>query len=104
MIESPTRADVFDALDKERDFQDKIWDNHTEEGNNPSSWILWMEDYLNEARHLASRNSEAPGSDGRKRIMNVMRKVTAMGVACMEMNGVVHRDEPVKQELQHHPV
>ena len=87
-----TREEVYAAIDTEREFQEMLWDNRSAEGNNPSSWILWMEDYLQEARHIASRGSEAPGTKGRKMIMDAIRKVTTMGVACMEVNGAPKRD------------
>lgn len=43
-----------------------------------------MEDYLAEAKHILSRNSKQVADP---QAANIMRKVTAMGVACMEQLG-----------------
>lgn len=87
-----TREEVYLAIDSERVYQDQSWDNHDKEGNNPSSWLLWMQDYLTEAIHIASRNTEAKGTEGREKIMGAIRKVAALGVAAMEVNGVTNRE------------
>lgn len=81
------RIDVYKLIDGERDYQNERWtaDNipsgthvHT-----PEEWIVYMEDYLAEAKHILSRN-EAP--ECYPRAMGIIRKVTAMGVAAMEQN------------------
>jgi hypothetical protein len=75
----PSREDVYDAIDSERYYQMQRWGQ-----NNPheiGAWILFMEDYLAEARHLVSRNSPEEIA------LDTIRKVTALGVACMEQHG-----------------
>ena len=88
-----TRERVYEVINSERKYQNSLWDNHEKEGNNPSSWLLWMQDYLTEAIHIASRNTEAPNTEGRNKIMGAIRKVTALGVAAMEANGAPERVE-----------
>jgi hypothetical protein len=88
-----TRRQVYDVIDSERDYQDKIWDNLNKTINNPSSFILWMEEYLSHARKLASTKDERKGTEGCSEIMDTIRKVTALGVACMEINDAPHRKQ-----------
>ncbi len=83
------RQKVYEAIDSERDYQDKVWDNT--QNNNPASFILYMEEYLNRARTLASTREEAPGTEGCEEIMDMVRKVVALGVACGEVNGMPKR-------------
>ena len=85
------RTEVYEAIDSERNYQEILWNNLNKSINNPSSFILWMEDYLDQARHLASTEDERPGHEGHEKIMAAIRKVTALGVACMELNGVEKR-------------
>ena len=86
-----TREEVYSVIDTERDFQDSLWDNLNKEISNPSSFILWMEEYLSKARTLASKVDERKGTTGCSEIMDVIRKVTALGVACMEVNDAPKR-------------
>ena len=86
-----TRAEVYHAIDTERDYQDGKWINNTPDGNRKHSaedWILYMEDYLAEAKHVLARNSDA---NAYPPVMDIMRKVTALGVVAMEQLGVVER-------------
>lgn len=86
-----TRKEVYEVVDTERDFQETLWNNLNKEISNPSSFILWMEEYLAKARALASKVDERKGTDGCTQIMEVIRKVTALGVACMEVNDAPKR-------------
>jgi hypothetical protein len=87
------REEVYKILDTEREYQDRIWNNLNKEISNPSSFILWMEEYLAKARALASQSDERIGTEGCEKIMDVVRKVTALGVACMEVNGAKERSK-----------
>jgi hypothetical protein len=84
------RKDVYAAIDSERDYQENLWSNLNKTNNSPSAFILWMEEYLSYARRLASTTDERPGK-GLDDIMERIRKVTALGVACMEIHGVKNR-------------
>jgi len=79
------RQEVYKLIDGEREYQNERWkDDHTVSGTHvhtPEEWIVYMEDYLQEAKHILSRNS-AP--DCYQAAMDIIRKVTAMGVAAME--------------------
>jgi len=38
-----TRKEVYQVIDSEREYQEKIWKSLNTTINNPSSFILWME-------------------------------------------------------------
>ncbi len=89
-----TRKEVFEAIDSERIYQEK-WDKEREENPNLGSyndrdkpvetWILWMEEYINKARHSATANFDKSTA-----LENVC-KIAALATACMEYHGVVKR-------------
>ena len=84
------RQQVYHAVDNERMYQDQLWKNDDPTSKQPSAWILWMEHYLSEARRLASTTSETDHVT-KMEIMDFIRKVTALGVAAMELHGVNER-------------
>jgi hypothetical protein len=90
------REDVYKLIDGEREYQNQRWINDQMPSgthvHTPEEWIVYMEDYLAEAKHILSRN-EAPGCY--KEAMDIIRKVTAMGIAAMEQN----ETQPRKHEL-----
>jgi hypothetical protein len=79
------RTEVYKLIDGEREYQNERWkEDKMPSGTHvhtPEEWIVYMEDYLAEAKHILSRN-EAPGCY--VAAMAILRKVTAMGVAAME--------------------
>ncbi len=83
------REQVYKALDSERDYQDQRW-GETQCGgkHSPTEYLVYMQDYINEAMHLVSRVEDPKGSE---EAMNIIRKVTAMGVACAEQHGINYR-------------
>lgn len=87
-----TRAEVYEALDGERAYQGTRWNRDTTETGGVhegiADWLLYMESYLNEAKEHLSRNGE-PGAT--EFALNNVRKVTALGVACMETLGAPRR-------------
>jgi hypothetical protein len=87
-----TRQDVYAVIDGERDYQDSRWNastTPTEGRHSVEEFVLYMEHYLQEARRLLSTQASPKAThDG----LDFVRKVTAMGVACMEQNGVVPRN------------
>lgn len=83
-----SRQKVFNAIDSERKYQEEKWNNLNKTISNPSSFILWMEHYLDNAKRLASTSDELNNLN----IMAEIRKVTALGVAAMECNGAPFRD------------
>lgn len=81
-----TRDEVYDALDGERAYQESRWQGEEHE---LGSYILYMEDYMAELKHLIARNAWERVQD---KAMGIMRKVTALGVASMEQHGVPPRE------------
>ncbi len=83
------RTEVYDAIDSERAYQDSRWNGDTTEScgkHTATEFILYMEHYLAKARALASTTVE-----GDPEVLDAVRKVTALGVACMEGNGAPRR-------------
>jgi hypothetical protein len=86
-----SREQVYDAVSNERDYQDFKWSEHTTLSggrHSPAEWLVYMQDYLSEAIHQAARYADPQGRD---MVLHTIRKITAMGVACMEQNGAPRR-------------
>ncbi len=81
--ELQTRRATFDAINSERDYQDKKYGgpNH-DRSHSPAEWILFMEEYLAKARSIATSSPY-----GKLQVMHEIRKVAALAVAAMEANG-----------------
>jgi len=96
------RKDVYKAIDGERDYQQKWEDAESKGKHETGAFILFMEHYLKEARRLESTlenggngvpASHHLGRDVRPEgSLDFVRKVTALGVACMEQNGAPQRE------------
>ena len=86
-----TREEVYKAIDGERNYQDDRWNESTTTSaglHSVTEFVLYMEHYLTETRRLLSTQASPKAEqDG----LDFIRKVTALGVACMEQNGVVKR-------------
>lgn len=85
------RKDVYAIVDSERDYQEKVWNEDTTDSRGfytEYEWLLFMQDYLTEAIHFASRK---PEPNARDFVRNSIRKITAMGVCCMEQNNTPPR-------------
>jgi hypothetical protein len=85
------RQTVYEAIDTEREYQDMQWNDTTTTTkgmHTVTEFVLYMEHYLGEARRLLSTQaSPKADEDG----LDFVRKVTALGVCCMEQNGIVPR-------------
>lgn len=78
------RAEVYELIEGERAYQEKKWNADTTESeglHSPGEWLVYMQDYLSEAIHMASRNPDPLGTN---LAMENIRKITGMGVAAME--------------------
>lgn len=87
------RREVYKAIDDERDYQDRRWNPETTESGGRHSvaeFILYMEHYLHQARVEASTKADP---ESRIAALDIIRKVTALGVVCMEQNGIVSRND-----------
>ena len=93
------RADVYEAIDSERNYQDKLWnlDTTSSEGRHETAaFLTYMRVYLDRADLLSSTLPDeivAPQTHefGGECDLDFVRKVTALGVACMERNGAPKR-------------
>lgn len=77
------RKFVYEVLDSEREYQDEKWGLTT---HSVEEWLLYIEDYLNEAKHIVARGTDTD-------VSSIIRKITAMGVCCMEQHGAQRRGE-----------
>ncbi len=80
------RAGVFELISQERDYHEV----RRPRGTIPNggyyevgSWLTFMQDYLTEAIHQISRSED---SESIQRALETIRKITGMGVACMEQH------------------
>lgn len=88
------REEVYEIIDGERQYQDDKWGDQHDAGHEVEAYILYMEDYLREAREQVSRNR------GTKLALDTLRKVVALAVACFEIHGVPPRDRgPINGDL-----
>ena len=80
------RTDVYKLIDGEREYQDSRWNPTTTTSDGIHSveeWMMFIEDYVSEAKHILSRESkQVADSKG----MDIMRKVAAMSVCAMEQH------------------
>lgn len=86
----PTRSEVYSVIDGERAYQDAGAGNaKRHEGQpamTPGEYILCMERLLDQAREVWYL------PDGGIACLDPLRKVTALGVACMELHGAPSRE------------
>ena len=83
-----TREQVYKALDGERDYQESRWNAEYHE---VAAFILYMEEYLARTRELASTLADNEANENGESALDFVRKVTALGVACMEQHGAPRR-------------
>jgi hypothetical protein len=84
------REGVYRVIDGERDYQDSLGpersvSNHDGTGLSVGDSIVLMDEYLRRAKVAYADN---PGDNS---ALDVIRKVTAIGVRCMEEKGAVQR-------------
>jgi hypothetical protein len=91
-----SREEVYKAIDSERNYQQMriVRDGSTATNENPHTpeeFLLYMEHYMFLARQTAST---VWGPKCKPILLSDIRKVLALGVACMEIHGAPHRDMP----------
>lgn len=79
------RQDVYNAINDERVFQDRKWGTPEQHPHEVGGWLTIMRSLLTDAER------EWSGKRGDAGALDEMRKVVAVGVACMEQHGVVER-------------
>jgi len=77
----PSFDEVVSALKSERRYQNMRWSGHTHE---IEAYLVFMRSYMRELEDLRSRND---GEAVKEQSMHLMRKITTLGVACMEEHG-----------------
>lgn len=86
-----TRAEIYAAIDGERDYQDGWKDpTLTDSGGLHSNveFLTYIRSYLNEALEVSARK---PDPEARLQNTHALRKIAALAVAAMEQNGVLPR-------------
>lgn len=81
------RAKVYFTISEERRFQDKKWGTVREHPHEVGGWLTIMRKLLNDADQAWS------SKDGDYGALDEIRKVVAVGVACMEQHDAVPRRE-----------
>lgn len=85
---SNSRTETYNVLDGERTYQESL---HKKPGQHPISLpgeLILLRVYLRKAEEAYAVTF---GDPGEKPTMNVMRKITAIGLRCMENHGAVPR-------------
>lgn len=85
-----TFPEVIAAISNEREYQDLLWGPTGSEGKHSIlEFLNYIRDYTDEAIHNACRHADAAIQD---ELLDSLRKITTLGVAAMEQNGVTLRD------------
>jgi hypothetical protein len=82
-----SRPEVYRAVDSERDYQDRKWNENTcpSKGlHSVQEWLTYIRDYTEEALHIGCRESDATAIPKQ---LDIIRKIAGMGVCAMEQNG-----------------
>lgn len=89
MANAASRARVYEVLNDERAYQDKQWGPVPSRGEHtPAEWLVYIADYTREAMTQCSRGADPAAAEA---ALRTIRKITAMGVACMEQCGAYSR-------------
>jgi hypothetical protein len=88
-----TRDRVYQAIDSERDLQDRKWGKIERHPHEVGGWLTIMRKLLADADAAWSSKSGDYGA------MVEIRKVIAVGVACCEQHGV-----PMRSKFEEPPV
>lgn len=83
-----TREEAYKAIDSEREYQDKLWQNQEGGPNNLTigEFILLIEEYAAQARNAWSKEVKPEMT-----ALNAVRKIAGIAVGCMEQHGAPHR-------------
>jgi hypothetical protein len=80
-----TRQKVFDAIDSERNWQDRKWGAIDKHPHEVGGWLTLIRQHLRDAEAAWSGHP-----DDREALVEI-RKVMALAVACCEQHGVQNR-------------
>jgi len=80
------REEVYKIIDNERNYQDRKWGVMAhDEGHGVNDFILYMQHYLTKSI------AEATNNWSNEKSLDELRKVVALGIACMEVHGAPER-------------
>ena len=80
------RDDIYTVLDGEREYQDRKWGTpFGPKKHEVGAWLTLMDTHLRRAQDAWS------GARDDQSALDALRKVVALGVACMEEHGAVPR-------------
>lgn len=83
-----TRQAVYAAIDGERAYQDAKWGGRNHDNvESIANFILYIERYLNQAKAALVDSTHDTAA------LDVIRKVAALAVVCMEVHGAPGRKE-----------
>jgi hypothetical protein len=96
---SAQREAAYTAIDSERDYQDQRWGD-TLSGDRPGAgersvdeFALYIIGYANDLLVNASHFGES------KEKLDIIRKISTLGVACMEQHGAPNRVVPLQRTV-----
>lgn len=81
------RTKVYEAVDTERDFQDRKWGTLEKHPHEVGAWIALMSKLIRDAENAWA------SSNGDYKALEEVRKVIAVGVACAEQHGITTRSK-----------
>jgi hypothetical protein len=85
------RKEVYALIDGEREYQNSRWNENTTTSKNKHAleeWMIYIEDYLAEAKHIISREARQTSDP---KVQAIFRKVASMLVCAMEEHGAPPR-------------
>lgn len=82
-------AEVFYAIERERNYQDDKWGDLEEHPHTVGEWLLIMESELNEAKQGWVKEG------GDMSALREVLQVATVAVACLQQHGVIERLPPL---------
>lgn len=80
------RLEVYDAINSERTHQDNKWGGHKHDAaHSLGDWLVYIDYHLTQAKAALSTDTNG------QRALASIRKISALGVACMEQHGAPKR-------------
>ena len=76
-----SRKNVYEVINDERDYQELRWGEHS--NASIAEFLLYIEHHLNKAKNRIYEDTNSS--------LDEIRKITALGVACMEQHGALYR-------------
>jgi hypothetical protein len=102
MEQKATRAEIYAAIDGEREYQEGWKDptlTDTQGIHSVQEFLSYIQDYTAEAIHVGCRRPDKVSVEFG---LHNLRKIAALAVSCMEQHGVRERDpaDSLKQRHQ----